>query len=162
LKESSVAEAIATKIYQMNLWHKKLADLLNMVVMVKTNLTTQAVAHVVLCSRDLDLSSAQLIDYDRLRFQLECNFRDAKQYGGLEDFMTIKHTPVYTSANLAMFMVPVSHAVMRPLRTQGPEFSVNDLKAWFRSRKDVVETLKLLPEMPALIFIAQAMARVAQ
>jgi len=79
-----------------------------------------------------------------------------------EDFMTIKQTPVYNSANLAMFMVNVSHAVMRPMRTQWPECSVNDLKAWFRSQKYVVETLKLLPEMPELIFIEQAIARVAQ
>jgi putative transposase len=121
LKESSVEEAIETKIYQRHLWQKKFADLLNIVVIVKTNLTTQAVAHVVLFSSDLDLSSPQLIDYYRLRFQLECNFRDAKQYWGLEDFMTIKQTPVYNSANLAMFMVHVSHAVMRPMRTQWPE-----------------------------------------
>ncbi len=39
---------------------------------------------------------------------------------------------------------------------------MNDLKAWFRSRKYVVETLKLLPEMPELIFIEQAITRVAQ
>ena len=88
--------------------------------------------------------------------------RDAKQYWGLEDCMTVKQTPVYNSANLAMFLVNVSHAVRRPMRMQWPECSVNDLKAWFRSRKYVVETLKLLPEMPELIFIEQAIARVAQ
>jgi putative transposase len=161
LKESSVEEAIETKIYQMNLWHKKFADLLNIVVIVKTNLTTQAVAHVVLFSSDMNLAYAQLIDYYRLRFQLEFNFRDAKQYWGLEDFMTIKQTPVYNSANLARFMVNLSHALMRPLQPHWPGVSVNDLKAWFRSRKYVVETLKLLPEMPEPIFIEQAIAQVA-
>ena len=129
LRESSVEEAIETKIYQMNVWHKKFADLLNIVVIVKTNLTTQAVAHIVLFSSDLDLSYDQVIDYYRLRFQLEFNFRDAKQYWGLEDFMTIKQTPVYNSANMSMFMVNLSHALMRPMRTPWPECSVNDLKA---------------------------------
>src|SRR2546426_5539261 len=62
------------------LWHKTFANLLNVVVIVKTNLTTQAVAHVVLFSSDLELSYDHLIDYYRLRFQLEFNFRDAKQY----------------------------------------------------------------------------------
>ena len=162
LKESFVEKDIKTQIYQMHVWHKKFADLLNIVVIVKTNVKTQAVAHVVLFSSDLALSYDQLIDYYRLRFQLEFNFRDAKQYWGLEDFMTVKQTPVYNSANLAMFMVNVSHAVMRPLRTQWSEFSVNDLKAWFRSRKYVVETLKLLPEMPDPIFIAQAIDQMAQ
>jgi hypothetical protein len=162
LKESAVEKDIETKIYQMNVWHKKFADLLNIVVIVKTNVKTHAVAHVVLFSSDLALSYEQLIDYYRLRFQLEFNFRDAKQYWGLEDFMTVKQTPVYNSANLAMFMVNVSHAVMRPLRTQWSECSVNDLKAWFRGRKYVVETLKLLPEMPDPIFIARAIDHMAQ
>jgi putative transposase len=162
LKASSVEKDIETKSYQMALWHKTFADLLNVGVIVKTNLTTQAVAHVVLFSSDLELSHDHLIDYYRLRFQLEFNFREAKQYWGLEDFMTVKQTPVYNSANLAMFMVNVSHAVIRPMRMQWPACSVNDLKAWFRSRKYGVETLKLLPEMPELIFIEQAIARVAQ
>jgi putative transposase len=160
-KVSSVEEDIETHIYQMHVWHKKFADLLNVVVIVRTNLKIQAVAHVVLFSSDLDLPYDQLIDYYRLRFQLEFNFRDAKQYWGLEDFMTVKQTPVYNSANLAMFMVNLSHAVMRPMQPQWPGVSVNDLKAWFRSRKYVIETLKLLPEMPEPIFIEQAIAQVA-
>ena len=52
--------------------------------------------HVALFSSDLELSYAHLIDYYRLRFQLEFNFRDAKQYWGLEDFMTVKQTPIRT------------------------------------------------------------------
>jgi putative transposase len=160
-KASFVEEDIETHIYQMQVWHKKFADLLHGVVMVKINLKTQAIAHVVLCSSDLDLPYDQLIDYYRLRFQLECNFRDAKQYWGLEDCMTVQQTPVYNSANLARFMVNLSHAVMRPLQPQWPGLSVNDLKAWFRSRKYVIETLKLLPEMPEPIFIDQAIAQVA-
>jgi putative transposase len=162
LKASSVEKDIETKLYQMTLWQKTFADLLNIVVIVKTSMKTQAVAHVVLFSSDLAISYEHLIDYYRLRFQLEFNFRDAKPYWGLEDFMTIKQTPVYHSANLAMFMVNVSHAVMYPMRTQWPECSVNDLKAWFRSRKYVVETLKLLPDMPDPIFIAQVIDQIAQ
>ena len=162
VKESFMEKDIETKIYQMQLWHKKFADMLNIVVIVKTNVTTQAMAHVVLFSSDLGLSYDLLIDYYRLRFQLEFNFRDAKQYWGLEDFMTVKQTPVYNSANLAMFMVNLSHTVMRPMRADWPEVSVTDLKAWFRGRKYVVETLKLLPEMPDPIFIAQAIEHTSQ
>ena len=62
LKASSVEKDIETQIYQMALWHKTCADLLHVVVMVQTNLTTQAVAHVVLFSSDLELSYAHLID----------------------------------------------------------------------------------------------------
>jgi hypothetical protein len=162
LKDMGIEKDVETKIYQMPLWHKKFADLLNIVVIVKTNLKTQAIAHVVLFSSDLDLAYDKLIDYYRLRFQLEFNFRDAKQYWGLEDFMSVNERPVYNSANLALFMVNFSHAVMRPLRAQWPEVSVIDLKAWFRSKKYVVETLQLLPEMPEAIFIEQAIARMAE
>jgi putative transposase len=153
---------IETKIYQMKVWHKKFADLLNVVVIVKTNLKTHKVAHVVLFSSDLDLSYDLVIDYYRLRFQLEFNFRDAKQHWGLEDFMVVNETPVDNSANLAMFMVNVSQALMRPMRAAWPELGVNDLKTWFRSQKYVMETLKLLPEMPEAIFIDQAIAQIAQ
>jgi len=102
-----------------------------------------------------------LIDSYRLRFQLEFHFRDAKQYWGLEDFMSVKETPGYNRANLAMFMVNVSQALMRPMRAQWPAFSVNALKAWFRGRKYVVETLKLLPAMPDALFIDQVVSQIA-
>jgi hypothetical protein len=42
--------------------HKEFAHPLNVVVMGKTNLKTQARAHVVLFSSDIDLSDEQLID----------------------------------------------------------------------------------------------------
>ena len=161
VQSTSIDKDIKTQIYQMSLWHKTCADLLNIVVMVKTNLKTNKKAHVVLLSSDLSLGYEQLIDYYRLRFQLEFNFRDAKQYWGLEDFMNVKERPVYNSANLAMFMVNMSHALIRPMRDQWPAFSVNDLKAWFRGQKYVVETLKLLPEPPDSIFIDQVVAQIA-
>ena len=162
LKSTSIDKEIKTQIYQMSLWHKKFADLLNIVVIVKTNLKTNKTAHVVLFSSDLELGYEQVIDYYRLRFQLEFNFRDAKQYWGLEDFMSVKERPVYNSANLAMFMVNMSHALIRPMRDQWPAFSVNDLKAWFRGRKYATELLKLLPESPGSIFIDQVVAQMAE
>jgi hypothetical protein len=161
LQATSIDDEIETNIYQLALWHKTFAEMLNIVVIVKRNLQTHKTAHVVLFSSDLTLGSAPLIDYYRLRFQLEFNFRDAKQYWGLEDFMSVKEKPVYNSANLAMFMVNVSQALMRPLRAQWPAFSVNDLKAWFRGRKYVVETLKLLPEMPDSLCIDKVVSQMA-
>jgi DDE superfamily endonuclease len=162
LPSTSMDQEIKTRIYQMSLWHKKFAEMLNVVVIVKTNLQTHKTAHVVLFSSDLTLGYALFIDYYRLRFQLECNFRDAKQYWGLEDCMNVNARPVYKGANLARFMVNVSHALMRPMRTQWSAFSVNDLKAWFRGQKYVVETLKLLPEPPDPIFIDHVVSKMAE
>jgi len=162
LKSTSIEQEIKTHIYQMSLWHKKFAEMLNIVVIIKTNLQTHKTAHVVLFSSDLTLGYEHLIDYYRLRFQLEFNFRDAKQYWGLEDFMNVNARPVYNGANLALFMVNVSHALIRPMRAQWPAFSVNDLKAWFRGQKYVVETLKLLPEPPNSIFMDQVVSKMAE
>jgi putative transposase len=161
LKSKSVDEDIKTQIYQTPLWHKKFSDLLNIVVIVKTNLQTSKTAHVVLFSSDLSLGYESLIDYYRLRFQIEFNFRDAKQYWGLEDFMSVKERPVYNSANLAMFMANLSQTLIRPMRQEWPLFSVNDLKAWFRGRKYAAELLKLLPEPPNSIFIDQVVPQMA-
>lgn len=148
-------------MYQMCLWHKTFAEMLNIVVLVQRHWQTHKTAHVVLFRSDWTLGYAPWIDYYRLRFQLACNVRDAQQYWGLEDFMSVKETPVYKSANLAMFMVHVSQALIRPMRAQWPAFSVTDLQAWFRGRKDVVETLKVLPEMPDTLFIEQVVSQMA-
>ena len=162
LKSASIDKEIKTQIYQMSVGHKRFADLLNIVVIVKTNMKTNKIAHVVLFSSDLELAYEHMIDYYRLRFQLEFNFRDAKQYWGLEDFMSVKERPVYNSANLAMFMVHLSHALIRPMRDQWFAFSVNDLKAWCRARKYATELLKLLPESPGSICIDQVVAQMAE
>lgn len=162
LKEVTILDGIQTKIYQMTMWHKLIPDQLNIVIIIKTNLETQKIAYVVLFSSDLTLAFDKLIDYYRLRFQIEFNFRDAKQFWGLEDFMNVNQRPVYNAANLAMFMVNVSLALIQEFRPTYPTFSVNDLKAHFRGRKYVVETLKLLPQMPEPILIQRIFSNLAQ
>jgi len=162
LKATSQDKALQTDIYQMTLWHKRFADPLNVVIIIKTNLKTQAQAHVILFSSDLTLAYDKLIDYYCLRFQLEFNFRDAKQFWGLEDFMNIKQRPVYNAANLAMFMVNLSQVLLQQFRQACPAFSVNDLKAYFRGRKYVTETLKLLPQEPEPFFIEHIYATISQ
>ena len=62
-----------TCVYQMPLLHKEFTQPLNIVIIAKTNLRTQARAHVVLFSSDLDLAYAPLVDYYGLRFQIEFN-----------------------------------------------------------------------------------------
>lgn len=160
LKSSQVAEQIRTDIYQMSLWHKLFPDKLNVVVVMKTNLKTQKCAHVVLFSSDLQLEADKVVDYYRLRFQIEFNFRDAKQFWGLEDFMNVKESPIYNAANLAMFMVNISQVLNRQKRAEIPDFSVTDLKAHYRGRKYVEEVLKLLPEKPNPLLIEELFAQI--
>jgi len=56
-------EGLKTTIYQLALWHKKFAEMLNVVVIVKTNVQIHKTAHVVLFSSDLTWGYTQVIDY---------------------------------------------------------------------------------------------------
>ncbi len=146
--QTTVEKGIETRSYRFEARHKTFAQPLNVVCIVKTNLSTQAQAHVLLFSSDLALAFDTLIDYYCLRFQLEFNFRDAKQYWGLEDFMSTHPTRVTNAANLSLFMVNLVERVLRDMRQLQPEMGVLDLKAHCRGAKYVEETIKLLPEKP--------------
>jgi putative transposase len=108
------------------------------------------------------LPYGKLIDYYSLRFQIEFNFRDAKQYWGLEDFMNVKKMPVTNAVNLAFFMVNISHALIDEVRKHNPLFGVQDLKAYFRAGKYLYETLKLIPEKPDPILIQQMFTQITK
>jgi putative transposase len=137
LQQTTVEGHIKTCTYQMQLLHKEFTQPLNVVIIVKTNLRTQARAHVLLFSSDLALAYAPLVDYYGLRFQIEFNFRDAKQYWGLEDFMNITPTGVTNAANLSLFMVNVAYRLRTNLHPYDPDYSVLDLKADGRGYKYV-------------------------
>jgi putative transposase len=161
LKETTVEGHIQTCLYQMQVLHKEFAQPLNVVIITKTNLRSQACAHVVLFSSDLDLASALLVDYYGLRFQSEFNFRDAKQYWGLEDFMNITPTGVTNAANLSLFMVNVAYCLRTDGHVREPAYSVLDLKADCRGYKYVEETIKMLPEKPEPVLLAKILNQVA-
>ena len=161
LKETTLEGSIQTSLYQAQLLHKEFAHPLNVVIIVKTNLRTQARAHVILWSSDLDLAYAPLVDYYGLRFQIEFNFRDAKQYWGLEDFMNVTPAGVTNAANLSLFMVNVAYCLRAARQPRDPDYSVLDLKADCRGYKYVEETIKMLPEKPEPVLLAKIRHHVA-
>jgi hypothetical protein len=148
LKATTVEGHIQTKLSQAQRLHKEFVQPLHVVIIVKTDLRTQAQAHVLLFSRDLTLAYASLVDSYGLRFHIECNFRDAKQYWGLEDFMNVTPPGVTNAANLSLFMVNVAYRLQADRRQRDPDYSVLDLKADCRGYKYVEETIKMLPEKP--------------
>lgn len=154
LKQVQVEKGIETHIYQAEMLHKQFGQPLNVVILVKRNLKTATWAHVVLFCSDLELAYDKLIDYYSLRFQIEFNFRDAKQFWGLEDFMNTHQTSVTNAANLSVFLVLVSKLLLRHFRTTQPDFGILDLKAYFRSQRYLSETLKWLPHLPDTISLA--------
>src|SRR5262245_6774359 len=158
LKETTMEGPIQTCFYQARLLHKEFAQPLNVVIITKTHVHTQAQAHVILFSSDLELAYAPLVDYYGLRFQIEFNFRDAKQYWGLEDFMNVTPTGVTNAANLSLFMVNVSYRLQAEVRPREPDYSILDLKADCRGYKYVEETIKMLPQMPEPVLLREILA----
>jgi putative transposase len=161
LKATTVENYLQTCVYQAQLRHKEFAHSLNVVILVKTNLHTQAKAHVILFSSDLELPDDTLRDYYSLRFQIEFNFRDAKQYWGLEDFMHITPTGVTNAANLSLFMVNVAYRLQTDVRQHDPDYSILDLTADCRGYKYVEETIKMLVAKPEPVLLGRILHKVA-
>jgi putative transposase len=162
LKESLVEGRMQTDIYQGQFLNKEFAFALNVVIILKTNLDTGSIAHVILFSTDLDLAYDRMIKFYSLRFQLEFNFRDAKQYWGLEDFMNVKGTAVTNAANLSFFMVNFSYALLKPFRKHNREYSILDLKSHYRGLRYASETIKMLPQKPDGILLAEIFQQIAR
>lgn len=141
-------DQLVTDTYHLTVLHKDFPDPLNLVVLVKTQTRTGKRAHALLFSTDLTLSAAQLTDYYSLRFQIEFNFRDAKQFWGLEDFMNVSQQAVTNAVNLAFLMVNVSAVLLQPHRQRHPDFSVLDLKAHYRAKRYLDEAINSLPISP--------------
>jgi len=162
LKSDTKEDGMRTQIYQAILLNKGFAFSINVVIILKTNLSTHKQAHVILFSTDLNLSHEKLYDYYTLRFQIEFNFRDAKQYWGLDDFMNIKKEAVTNAANLSFFLVNFSSVLLRRYRENNPEFSILDLKSHYRGCRYASETIKLLPQKPDAILLAAIFEQIAR
>lgn len=162
LVSTHIEDDYRVETYHMQAYHKDYPDLLNVVVLVKTHLVTGKRGHIVLFSTDLDLRADQLVDFYRLRFQIEFNFRDTKQFWGLEDFMNVSEQAVTNAVNLAFLMVNLSQIMLKPYRDQDPNFSVLDLKAQFRARRYLSETIKMLPETPEPDLISRIWQRLSR
>lgn len=162
LRQTTIEDGLRTDIYQGKFLNNEFAFALNVVIILKTNLETSAKAHVILFSTDLDLSYEKIIKFYSLRFQIEFNFRDAKQYWGLEDFMNVKEIAVTNAANLALFMVNFSFALAKPFRQQNLDFSILDLKSHYRGYRYAVETINMLPQKPDDILLAKIFQQIAR
>jgi len=162
LKSDTREDGVRVQIYQAALLNKGFAFPINVVVVLKTKLSTGKQAHIILFSTDLNLTHEKLYDYYALRFQIEFNFRDAKQYWGLDDFMNVKQEAVTNAANLAFFMVNFSSVLLRRYRESNPEFSVLDLKSHYRGCRYASEIIKLLPQRPNGILLAEIFEQIAR
>ena len=141
-------------VYQLEVLSKNFPCPLNVVIIIRINKKTGKKQNVILFSNDLDLSAKQIMDYYSLRFQIEFNFRDAKQFFGLSDFKNIKEKQVTNAINLSMFMTLLSKILLQKYREffDNEKLSINDLKSLFRSSMYISKVLKINNENQLSIF----------
>jgi putative transposase len=133
LKKSEQVKEIITKYYSGIFLHKKFGCDLKVVIIEKTNVKTKKVGHAILFSSDVELEWEKMVDYYSLRFQIEFNFREAKQHFGLEDFMVTSQVGVENAANLSFMMCNLSEKLKR--QSEGECVGTLDLKTHYRGVK---------------------------
>lgn len=124
---------IVTNYYAGVFLHPSFGMELKVVIIEKKNEQRQKIARALLFGSDLELSWEKIVEYYSLRFQIEFNFRDAKQHFGLEDFMNTTERGVENAVNLSFLMVNVSAKL---LAEKGEScVGINDLKSQYRGAK---------------------------
>jgi putative transposase len=120
--------------------------LLNIVVVLSIRKTDKQRRINVWFSNDLSLDASMILQYYSLRFQIEFDFRDAKQYFGLASFKNYKEKNVTNFINLCFTMCLVSKILLQwHQKTKGMEkLSTIDLKTLYRTRYTYDQILKWL------------------
>lgn len=133
------------------------SQLLNIVILRVTNLENQKVSTNVWFCTDLAISYLTLLHYYHLRFQIEFDFRDAKQHFGLSDFKNYKQRNLTNFVNLSFTMVLISKIYQAHFRKtlNIPKLSTLDLKTIFKAQFNAKSILKLVQNDPYLIFNTQ-------
>lgn len=98
--------------------------------------------HTILLSTDTAIKGETIIQYYRLRFQIEFLIRDAKQYAGLEECQAISETKLYNHFNLALMTVSLmKFTCWASLKEkEHTPFSMRSIKTWFYN-KYLTETI---------------------
>ena len=89
-----------------------------------------------------------------LRFQIEFNFRDAKQYFGLSAFKNTKEKQLTNAVGLAFFIGNISPILQKQAKEKwgSAKLSIQDLKACFRGYKYAFSVFNTFQKDPNTIF----------
>lgn len=88
-------------------------------------------------TNDLKLTASQVIKYYSLRFQIEFDFRDAKQFYGLSDFKNYKQTQLTNAVNLSFTMTLLGKLILEKYKVKlnCSSMGISDLKTIFKVQK---------------------------
>ena len=135
IKQEEDEDGILTYFQIKKVQTRTISQQINVVILRYEDKTSKKVSFALLFSTDLSLDGKLLAHYYSLRFQIEFNFRDAKQYFGLSDFKNIKEKQVKNAVGLSFFMVNLSAILIDGIKEQYniDVMSILDLKACFRA-----------------------------
>jgi putative transposase len=108
-------------------------------------------------STDPNLDFQTLLDYYSLRFQIEFDFRDAKQHFGLSDFKNYKQENLTNFVNLSFTMCLLAKVQLAYYRKMlyAPKLSIIDLKLIYKARFTAKNIVKLVRKDHDTIFNEQ-------
>jgi len=145
-KYTKVEDLCLYHFYQLQLWNKSYIDAkLNVVVIIWENLVTKKKGHCILFSTDMNIECEKIVSYYSSRFQIEFNFRDAKQFFGLADFKNYKEVQVRNAVNLSFFMCNLSYILSKNFKElfNLEKVSIFDLKIYYRTEYIVNQLVKV-------------------
>ena len=156
LKQVQEDDKYKTETYQLQAYAKNTfgQKLLNIVIQRKTRVSDGKVAINIWFTTDLSLDFQTLLDYYSLRFQIEFDFRDAKQHFGLSDFKNYKEKNLTNFVNLSFTMCLVAKVQLAHYRKilNTPKLSIIDLKLIYKARFTAKNILKLVRKDTNTIF----------
>ena len=161
LTETTVEGHSAPRLSQRHVLPQACAHPVHVVSSAKTNGRPPARAPVGLGSSDGALAYAPLVAYDGPRCQIECHFRDATPYWGVEACLHVTPTGVTHAVPLAWCMGNVAYSRRADGHGRDPASSVLDRKADYRGATFVEATIPMLPETPEPVLLATIRAQVA-
>ncbi len=164
-KEVDPNTGIQTNIYQVQAYNREVSkNLLNIVIIEEVHPKTGKKGRVILFSTDLELDWVKIIKYYQLRFKIEIDFRDAKQYFGLRDFKNVKEKQVTNAINIAMTAKLVAQIRSEQLaqHSKSKKCSILDVKTYYRAKYYLKRVYKLMPQTPDELILNDHIFTIAQ
>ena len=159
LKKTENDGEYETETYQLRAYAKNTfgQKLLNIVIQRKRRISDGRISTNIWMCTDLDLDWVILLDYYGLRFQIEFDFRDAKQHFGLSDFKNYKKENLTNFVNLSFTMCLISKIQLAHYRKMlnVPNLSIIDLKLIYKARFTAKNIFKLVRKDTNIIFNEQ-------
>lgn len=155
LREVKKEKGFTYSIYQFEALSKSIqGHVLNVVVIQAVRDKDGKELYKIFFSNDKELGYETMLDYYSLRFQIEFNFRDAKQYFGFSDFKNYTQRNLTNFVNLSFLMCLINKIVLENQRKKlgVPKLNTADLKVIANGRFTAKKIIKLLQEKPCLIF----------